>query len=100
MFDPLSLLIVLKRLCICENEATIDYYHGSALKLRNRPPCRSSLHTTVGKLIWPCGSQSMDQNPKKGGEGSKMDRAEAIQTGVVDVEHYHCLSASLYLSVA
>jgi len=48
----------------------MDYYHGSAQKLRNRPTCRSILHTTVGKLIWPCGSQSMDQNPK-GGEGSK-----------------------------
>jgi len=35
----------------------------------------------------------MDQNPKKGGEGSKMGRAEAIQTGVVDFQRYHCLSA-------
>jgi len=42
----------------------------------------------------------MDQNPKKCGEGSKMDRAEAIQIGVVDFERYHCLSASLCLSVA
>ena len=30
-------------LSICENEATIDYHHGSALKLRNRPACRYSL---------------------------------------------------------
>jgi len=51
MFDPLSLRKVWKRLCICENEATIDYHHGSALKLRNRPTCRSSFHTRVGKLI-------------------------------------------------
>jgi len=29
------------------------------------------LNTTVGKLIKPSGSQSMDQNPKKVGEGSK-----------------------------
>jgi len=30
----------------------------------------------------------------------KMGRAEAIQTGVVDFERYHYLSASLCLSVA
>jgi len=30
-------------------EVTIDYYHGSAPKLRNI--CRRSFHTTVGKLI-------------------------------------------------
>jgi len=32
MFEPLSLRlrIVWKRLCICENEPTIDYYDGSA----------------------------------------------------------------------
>jgi len=27
------------------------------------------LNTMVGKLIYRSGSQSMDQNPKKGGEG-------------------------------
>ena len=31
MFDPLSLRKVEKRLCICENEAIIDYYQGSAM---------------------------------------------------------------------
>ena len=49
----------------------IDYYRGSALKLSNRPTCCRSLHRMVGKLIWPCGSKGMDQNSKKGGEGSK-----------------------------
>jgi len=34
---------VWKWLSIYENEATIDYHHGSALKLRNRPACRYSL---------------------------------------------------------
>jgi len=38
------------------------------------------LNTTVDKLIQPSGSQSMDQNPKNGGEASKMGRAEVIQT--------------------
>jgi len=37
----------------------------------------------------------MDQNPKKGGEASKMGRAEAIQTGVVNFPRYHCLSVSI-----
>jgi len=54
----------------------------------------------VGKLIWPCGSQSMDQNPRGMEKGQKMDRAEASQTWIVDVERYHCLSASLCLFVA
>jgi len=34
-------------LSICENEATIDYHHGSALKLRNRPACRRRLTQLV-----------------------------------------------------
>jgi len=36
MFNPLSLHKVLKwNLCICKNEATIDYHHSYALELRN-----------------------------------------------------------------
>jgi len=36
MFDPPSL----DKACICENEATtVDYHHGSALKLRNACCC-------------------------------------------------------------
>jgi len=34
-------LLSLHKVCICENEATIDYHHGPALKLRNT--CRCSL---------------------------------------------------------
>jgi len=34
----------------------------------------------------------MGQNPNKGSEWSKTGRAEAIQTGVVYFQHYHCLS--------
>jgi len=42
IFDPLSLLHkAWKWLCICENEATIDYHHGSAPKFRIS--CRRSL---------------------------------------------------------
>jgi len=37
----------------------------------------------------------MDQNPEKGGEALKMGRAEAIKTGVVNFQRYHCLSASV-----
>jgi len=37
----------------------------------------------------------MDQNPKKGGEVSKNGRTEAIQTGVLNFQRYHCLSASV-----
>jgi len=36
-----SIYAMWKRLCICENEATIEYYHGS--KLRNEPTCCYSL---------------------------------------------------------
>jgi len=70
IFDPLRLRS-LKTVEHLQKRSHIDYYHGSALKLRNRPTCCRSLHRTVGKLIWPCGSQSMDQNPKKCGDGSK-----------------------------
>ena len=97
---PTQSTLSVKMVVYLRKRSHIDYYYGSALKLINRPTCCRSLHRTVGKLIWPCGSQSMDQNPKKGGEGSKMDRAEAIQIGVVDFERYHCLSASLCLFVA
>jgi len=31
MFNPLGLRKVWKRLCICENEATIDFHQGSAI---------------------------------------------------------------------
>jgi len=31
----------------------------------------------------------MDQNPKKGGEGSKISCAETILTGVADFQRYH-----------
>jgi len=37
----------------------------------------------------------MGQNPNKGEEGSKMGRAEAIQTDVVYFPRYHCLSFSV-----
>jgi len=36
----------------------------------------------------------MGRNPNKGDEGSKKGRAEAIQTGVVYFQRYHCLSSS------
>ena len=71
MYDPLSLRKEWKRLCICENEATIDYYHGSAKKLKVAD-LSPQLNTTVGYLIKPSGSRSMEQNPKK---GQKMGRA-------------------------
>jgi len=37
----------------------------------------------------------MNQNPKKSREGSKIGRAEAIQTGVINFQLYHCLSVSV-----
>ena len=40
-FNPLSLHKVWKWLWFCEKEATINYHHGSAVKLRNT--CRGSL---------------------------------------------------------
>jgi len=33
MYDPLSLRKMWKLLCIRENEATMDYYHGFALNM-------------------------------------------------------------------
>jgi len=38
----------------------------------------------------------MNRHPNERGEGSKMDRAEAIQTGVVYFQRYNYLSLSIF----
>jgi len=55
-------------LCICENEATIEYHHGSALKLRNT--CRRSLTQRLVSWSSPVVPKVWVETPKKG-EGSK-----------------------------
>jgi len=37
----------------------------------------------------------MGRNPNKGGEGSKMRRVEASQTGAVYFQRYFCFSVSV-----
>jgi len=37
----------------------------------------------------------MSRHPNEHGEGSKMGRVEAIQTGVVYFQRYNCLSSSI-----
>ena len=96
MFDPLSLRKVWKRLYICENEATIEFYHGSAIcnKLRNRPTCRRSL--TQRLVSWSSPVVSKVRIKTQGRvKGQRIGRAEAIQTGVINFQLYHCLSVSV-----
>jgi len=38
----------------------------------------------------------MSRHPNERGEGSKVGRAEAIQTGVVCFQRYNCLSLSIF----
>jgi len=49
MFDPLSLRLrkVLKRLCICENETTIDY-NTALQEVKKQAYLLLQLYTTVG----------------------------------------------------
>jgi len=64
-----SLHKVWKWLCFCENEATSDYHHGSALKLRHSLLVAAVKHNE-GWLVDPslaCGSQSTDRNPNNSG---------------------------------
>ena len=96
MFDPLSLRNVWKRLRICENEATIDFYHGCAIcnKLWNRPTCRRSL--TQRLVSWSSPVVSKVRIKTQGRvKGQRIGRAEAIQTGVINFQLYHCLSVSV-----
>jgi len=97
MFDPLSLRKVWKRLCICEKEATIDFYHGSAIcnKLRNRPTCRRSLTQRLFSWSSPVVSKVWIKTKERVDKGQKIGRAEAIQTGVIHFQLYHCFSVSV-----
>jgi len=49
--------------------------------------CRRSLTQHNGWFVdlAQCGFQSMNQNPKKVEKGQKIGRAEAIQTGVMNL---------------
>jgi len=38
----------------------------------------------------------MGRNPNESDEGSKMCRAQAILTGVVNFQRYNCLSLSIF----
>ena len=97
MFDPLSLRKVWKRLRYCENAATIDFYHGSAIcnKLRNRPPCRRSLTQRLVSWSRPEVSKVWIKTQGKVEKGQKIGRATAIQTGVTNFQLHHYLSVSV-----
>jgi len=79
--------------CICENEATIDYYYGSALKLGNI--CRCSLTEWLIRRSSPVVHKVWVETQTSVVKGQKMGRTEAIQTGVVYFQRYHGLSVSV-----
>jgi len=94
-FDPLSLHKVWKWLWFCENEATINYHHGSAVKFRNT--CRrSSTQRLVSwsSLVVP---KVWVETRTRVAKGQKMGCAQVIHTGVVFFQRHHSLSVcSLY----
>jgi len=83
VFDPLSLRKVWKRLCTCENEATVYFYHDSTIcnKLRNRPTCSRSLTQRLVSWSSPVVSKVWIKTQRRVEKGQKMGRAEAIQDG-------------------
>ena len=97
MFDPLSLRNVWKRLRICENEATTDFYHGCAIcnKFWNRPTCRRSLTQRLVSWSVPVVSIVWIKTQGKVEKGQKIGRAATIQTGVTNFQLYYCLSVSV-----
>ena len=89
-FDPLSLHKVWKWLWICENEATINYHHGSAAKFRNT--CRRSLTQRLVRWSSPVVPKVRVETRTRVAKGQKLGRAQVIQTGVVCFQRHHCLS--------
>jgi len=89
-FDPLSLHKVCKWLWFCENEATINYHHDSAAKLRNT--CRRSLTQRLVSWSRPVASKVFVDTRTRVAKGHKMGLAEVIQTGAACFQRYHCLS--------
>jgi len=70
----------------CENgcvneEATIDYYHGYALKLRNT--CRRSLSPRLVRWSCPVVPKVWVKTQRRVEKGHKMGRTEVIQTRVM-----------------
>jgi len=89
-FDSLSLHKVWKWLWFCENEATINYHNGSAVKFRNT--CRRSLTHRLVSWSGPVVPKGWVETRTRVAKGQKMSRAEVIQTGVVCFHSYYCLS--------
>jgi len=83
---------------ICENKATIDYHHSSALKLRKM--CHTTVNTTFVSGSSPVRFPNYDRNLNKGGEGSKKGRTKSIHTEVVYFQRYHCLPVSVFTSAS
>jgi len=77
VFNPLSL----HKKCVCENEGTIDYHHGSALHVRNT--CRCSLTQRLVRWCNPLVPKILVKTQTKMEKGQQMGRAEAIQTSCV-----------------
>jgi len=75
MFDPLSLHKLWKSLSICENEATIHYHHGSALKFRNT--CRRNLTQRFFSWSSPVLPKVWVETQTKVEKGQNMDGPKA-----------------------
>jgi len=81
MFDPRSLHKVCKWLCACVNEATIDFYHVSAVTLRNTSR-RKLTQRWISRSI-PVVPEVSVETQTSATKVQKTGRAEAIQTGFV-----------------
>ena len=93
VFDQRSLHKVWKWLSVCVNEATIDFHHVSAVKLRNT----SRRNITQRWVSWfiPVVPEVSVETQTRATKGKKTDRAEAIQTEVLYFQRYRCTSLSV-----
>jgi len=93
MFDPRSLHKVWKWLCVCVNEATIDFHHVSAAKLRN--PSRRNITQRWVSWSIPVVPEVSVETQTRATKGQKTGRAEAIQTEVLYFQRYRSLTLSV-----
>jgi len=77
IFDPLSL----HKKCVCENEGTSDYHHGSALKVRNT--CRCSWTQRLVRWCSPVVPKIWVETQTRVEKGQQMGGTVAIQTGCI-----------------
>jgi len=87
IFDPLSL----HKKCVCENEGTTDYHHGSSLKVRNT--CRCSLTQRLVRWCSPW-FPKYGSKPKQGWRRVNKWATPRRSKRVVYFQRYYCFSVS------